>query len=154
MEKKETKKRFTLCDGCVLLGIVTLIAVLAHPPFTQAMEEKKFTDMVRSLQAVRAQIRVYKAETGLFPGQERIGDLSVTEDELIADLTAQRPNEKGPRLERFPVNPYIEDPVKAGMVTCVNDPDAQPMGIEGTGWWYNAATGKFYACDSTFHTNY
>ncbi len=154
MEKNETKKRLSLLDGGVLLGILSLIVVLSRPAVSQAMEEKKFTDMVRGLQTVRAQIRVYKAETGLYPGQQRIGDLSVTSDELIAALTAQRPNGKTAYLRQFPANPYVVDSAAAAAVTCVGNPDARPTGTEGTGWWYNAATGEFAACNSAFHTNY
>jgi type II secretory pathway pseudopilin PulG len=152
--EKNGKKKLSLCDGCVLLGILTLIAVLSRPSITQAMEEKQFSDMVRSLQAVRAQIRIYKAETGRFPGQQQIGDRSVTADELIAALTAAQPGGDVSGLRQFPANPYLADPQAAAAVTCVGDPDARPTGTEGTGWWYNAATGKFHACDSAFHTNY
>ena len=154
MEKNEKKSKLRLCDWCVLIGIITLIASIAHPPITQAMDEQKLSNMVDRLQMVRSQIRLYKAEKGLFPGQQQIGDLSVTADEFIKALSEQQTDRIVPYVEQFPGNPYVSNPTVSDEVTCVNDPDAKPSGIESTGWWYNAATGDFYACDSQFHTNY
>lgn len=154
MEKNEKKNKLRLCDWCVLIGIITLIASIARPPITQAMDEKRLSDMVDQLQMVRSQIRLYKADKGLFPGQQRIGDLSVTADEFIEALKEQRMDINMPYVEQFPPNPYVSDTAAGDGVICVNDPDAHPSGMEAAGWWYNAATGDFYACDSAFHTNY
>ena len=109
--------------------------------------------MVDRLQMVRSQIRLYKADKGLFPGQQRIGDLSVTPDEFVAALKEHQMDRDVPYVEQFPDNPYISDSA-ASSVVCVNDPDTKPSGTESAGWWYNAATGDFHACDSQFHTNY
>lgn len=155
MEKNEKKVKLTLCDWCVLMGIITLIASVSHPALSQAMDEKKLSDMVDHLQTVRSQIRLYKAEhNGLFPGQMRIADQSVTCEEFLTALKEQQAGRTESYLGQIPVNPYISEPSAGSTITCVNDPDAHPTGTEGTGWWYNAATGEFYACDSQFHTNY
>ncbi|MBL7214466.1 MAG: hypothetical protein ISS71_02175 [Phycisphaerae bacterium] len=154
MEKKEKKRKLTLCDGCILVSIITLIASIAHPPITQAMDEKRLSDMVDRLQRIRSEIRLYKADNGLFPGQEQIGDLSVTPDEFVAALKEQQTDRNVPYMEQFPANPYVSDTGAGDSVVCVNDPDARPCGTEPAGWWYNVATGEFYACDSAFHTNY
>ena len=154
MEKKEKKTKLRICDGCILAGVVTLLAFLVHPSLTQAMEEKKLVDMVDCLHQIRSGIRLYKAENGLFPGQEKIGDLSVTSDEFIAALKDFHTDGPEPYLIEFPANPYVLDVEAASTITCVSDRNAQPAGTEQTGWWFNAATGRFYACDSEFHTNY
>ena len=154
MEKNEKKRKLTLCDWCVLIGIITLIASVSHPPVTQAMNEQKLSNMVDQLQMIRSQIRLYKAQKGLYPGQQRIGDLSVTADEFLEALKEQQTDRNVPYVEQFPANPYVSDTAVSDSVVCVNDPDAKPSGSEPTGWWYNASTGEFYACDSAFHTNY
>ena len=153
MEKNEKKSKLRLCDWCVLISIITLIASISHPTITQAMDEQKLSSMVDRLQMVRSQIRLYKADKGLFPGQQRIGDLSVTPDEFVAALKEHQMDRDVPYVEQFPDNPYISDSA-ASSVVCVNDPDTKPSGTESAGWWYNAATGDFHACDSQFHTNY
>lgn len=150
MEKDKTKPTFTLCDGCVLAGLVILVASIAHPPVTQAMAEQKLVDLADALQAVRSQIRIYRAETGLLPGQQSPDDRSITSEEFVAALTGN----SDAFMAEFPANPYVADPAAAVRVTCVSDPLAKPTGAEPTGWWYNAATGQFCACDSQFHTHY
>lgn len=155
MEKSEKKTKLTLCDWCVLIAIIGLVASVSHPALSGAMEEKQLSDMVDRLQMVRSQIRLYRADyDGLYPGQKSGDDLSVTGDEFVAALLKQRADHAEPYMRQFPVNPYLSDPATGDAVTCVNDPAAFPMGTEGTGWWFNAATGEFYACDSEFHTNY
>lgn len=154
MEKKEKKTKLSLCDGCVLVGIITLLTFVTHPAITQAMEERKLSDMVQYLQQIRSHIRVYKADTGLYPGQERIGDLSVTSEDFVGALTESQASRRKPYLQSFPANPYCGDPDMADKVTCLGKPDAHPAGTEQTGWWFNVATGEFYACDSEFHANY
>lgn len=156
MEKDETKNKRTLslCDGCILVGIVVLIASIARPPVSQAFQEKKLVQLADHLAAVRAQIRMYKTETGVYPGQQHPGDLSITSDEFTVALEQWRVKNEELQLQALGANPYVSDTDAACEVTCVSDPEAYPMGIEGTGWWFNAATGEFAACDSAFHTNY
>ncbi len=153
MEKKETQRKLTLCDWCVLGGILTLIVSIAQPAFTQAHEEQKLTDLADHLQTVRSHIRLYKAEHGLYPGQERSDDLSVTAEAFI-EAFADWDSEANRLGQSFPANPYVADATLGGAVVCVCDPAARPSGTEPAGWWYNAATGAFYACDSAFHTHY
>jgi hypothetical protein len=154
MGKKEKKSMWTLCDVCVLVGFITLMASVAQPPVTQAIEEKQLTDMADRLHTVRSQIRLYKADTGLFPGQQYDGDRTVTSAEFIEALTDWQADENELYQQAFPANPYVSDAAAGSRITCVSDPDAEPAGTEETGWWFNAATGEFYACDSAFHTNY
>jgi len=154
MEKKEKKRKLKWCDWCVLISIVTLIASVSHPTITQAMEEQKLSSMVDRLQMVRSQIRLYKADKGLFPGQHEIGDLTVTANEFAAALKERQTGGNVSYLNYLPDNPYVSGVGINDAVMCVNDPDAKPSGTEPAGWWYNAATGEFCACDTKFHTNY
>ncbi len=153
MEKKETKK-ITLCDGCILILIIGMAASVFTPGVTQAVEEKKLSDMVDRLHVIRSQIVLYKAHhNGLLPGQQCAGD-SVTSDVFIHAMRQQRPDDRGSYLRSIPENPYIQTEQQKTAITCVNDVNAVPTGHEGTGWWFNTATGDFFACDSEFHANY
>ena len=154
MEKKTGKKRLTMCDWCVLVAVISLFASLAHPTISQAVDERKLVDMVDRLQRVRAHIQLYKAEhDGLWPGQQYPDD-DVTADEFAAAMTEQRRDAESSYLQQIPDNPYRTEPGSNGSITCVHDPDAKPAGNEGTAWWFNSATGEFYACDSQYHANY
>ena len=153
MEKKEAKK-LTLYDGCILVLIIGIAASVFTPGITQAVEEMKLTDMVERLQIIRSQIMLYKAHhDGLLPGQRAVDD-SVTSESFALAMAQDNPDGSGPYLKDIFENPYIVDPARRSMITCVNDAEAQPTGTEQTGWWFNAATGEFFACDSEFHTNY
>ena len=154
MEKKATKK-WTVGDGCILLLVLFGIAAsLVSPGVTQAFEEKKLGDLVDRLYTTRTQILLYKAHhNGLLPGQQFRGD-SVTADEFATALQQQRPDGSGCYLSVILENPYMTDPARRNTVICVNDVNAIPAGTEQTAWWFNAATGDFFACDSEFHTKY
>ena len=153
MEKKETNK-LTLCDGCILMLLIGFAASVFTPSVTQAVEEKKLSDMVDRLQIIRSQIMLYKAHNnGLLPGQQSVGE-SVTSDGFAVAMRQQRPDGSGTYLRRMFENPYLLVSGQRIAITCVNDANAAPTGLEGTGWWLNTATGDFFACDSEFHTNY
>ena len=151
---KNVSKKWTVSDGCVLLVLFGIVALVLTPDVTQAFEEKKLSDLVDRLYQTRAQIMLYKAHhDGLLPGQKFRGD-SVTADEFIAALQQAHPGGSDYYLKAIFKNPYVADPAGRDTVTCVNDADAKPTGNEQTAWWFNVATGDFFACDSEFHTNY
>jgi general secretion pathway protein G len=153
MEKNETKK-LTLCDGCVLILVFGIAAVLFSPRLTQAVERDKLSDLVDRLYTIRLQIKLYKLQhDGLLPGQWASGE-SVTSKDFVTALQEQQYKDSGLSVEGMLENPYIQDTGRCRTITCVNDPEAMPAGNERTAWWFNAATGDFYACDSKFHTNY
>jgi type II secretory pathway pseudopilin PulG len=150
----EKKKKLSVCDWCVLVVIFGMGASLLTPGVTQAVEEKKLSDLVDRLHAVRAEIQLYQADhNGLLPGQRYPKDI-VTEERFLEALRKERVDSKGSYLRWMPANPYVTDPERCDRVMCVNDPDLKPTGAEGVAWWFNGATGEFYAADSAFHTNY
>ncbi|MCI0498215.1 MAG: hypothetical protein L0Y36_00840 [Planctomycetales bacterium] len=152
-ERGKTGK-LTLIDGCVLIALIGAAACVLTPAVSQAKEEKKLSDMVQRLQVIRSQMWLYRSEhNGLLPGQ-RTAVSAVRPEDFAAALNQSCLDGGVPYLRQIPENPYVADPNAAAAITCVNDPDARPTGQEGTGWWFNAATGEFYACDSAFHTNY
>ncbi|MHC5062267.1 MAG: hypothetical protein ACYTFK_14515 [Planctomycetota bacterium] len=87
------------------------------------------------------------------PGQKVKGG-DIKEADFVAAMTTRSPVDGyGPYFKDMPGNPFISGPAKDD-ITCVNDKDLLPTGAEGTGWWINAATGEFRACDSKFRTAY
>jgi hypothetical protein len=131
--------------GLILLSVATAVT----PRVSQAQEEKRVSQLADRLHRVRASIAVYQAEhNGQMPGLSPDGQVSA--EAFVAALTGRDELGRGPYLKEIPVNPF-SDSETAGEVTVVSDPNARPDGQECTGWWFNAATGHFTACDSVFH---
>jgi hypothetical protein len=109
--------------------------------------------MVEGLHTVRSRIECYRIEhDGLLPGQT-MPAAGVSADTFISSMTRKDGEGRGAWLRAVPANPFVTGDT-ADDVTCVNAVDALPTGEEGTGWWFNAATGQFRACDSRFHSVY
>jgi hypothetical protein len=118
-----------------------------------ARSRGKLSDMVSKLQQVRSQITLYKVQhDGLLPGQNAKGS-DIAENGFVRAMTEEDPAGFGPYLREIPANCFVEGK-SANKITLFNDPDAVPSGDEGTGWCFNAATERFCASDSKFHTEY
>ncbi len=112
------------------------------PKMAQAAAENRITLLMERLHQVRSSIALYRAEhDGRLPGRGVDGKPAA--EQFLSDLAKQRC--------RIPANPFVQGP-KACRVTVTDDPAARPTGREETGWWYNAATGHFAACDSRYHS--
>ena len=99
-------------------------------------------------------MQLYKIQHGdLLPGQKVTGG-DIAQADFIAAMTRRNTVDGyGPYIKEMPENPFV-DGHAADDITCVNDADAVPTGNERTGWWLNASTGEFHACDNQFHTAY
>lgn len=139
-------------DILMTVMVVALITATAGPRLSKAAAESQLSQMVAGLHAVRSQIERYRIEhDGLLPGQDAPGR-QIAADDFKNSLCGR--NAAGSRrLIALPANPFMSGDAAAD-VTCVNDAQASPTGEEGTGWWFNAATGQFLACDSRFHAAY
>jgi general secretion pathway protein G len=151
----ETEKQgFTVMEIFIVILILGIIAAIIVPKFSQASSESRLEDLISDLQMVRSQIELYKIQhKELMPGQFAEGGY-INEDDFKMALTVKDDDGMGPYLNKLPKNYYIEDSKMRDTITCVNDPEATPTSQEGTGWWFNAATGEFRACDSLFHAAY
>jgi len=148
------RRGFTVMEVFMVVVILCIIAAVAVPRVSQAAAENRTSDMVGKLHLVRSQIELYKAQHGnLLPGQEVIGGDIKQADFIAAMTTRNTVDGYGPYLKKMPENPFFVGDA-ANDITCVNDADAIPTGAEGTGWWLNAATGRFRPCDNKFHTAY
>ncbi len=145
--------RYSIMDILMTMALVTLIAASSAPRFSKAAAENRLSAMVDALHTVRCQIEIYRLEHGgLLPGQDD-SEAGVSADAFVKCMTKKDTAGRGPLLKAIPANPFFHGDA-ADDVTCVNAMDAMPTGEEGTGWWFNAATGHFRACDSRFHSVY
>lgn len=148
------KQGFTLMEFLILTIVLAIIVAITVPRFSRAAQQARLTDLVSNLQMVRSQIELYKIQhKDLLPGQKIPGG-DILEHDFIKAMTVRGSDGMGPYVKKIPGNLYLEDSDKRNAVTCVNDVDADPEGTEGTGWWLNAATGQFRACDSPAHIAY
>ena len=148
------KQGFTLMEFLILAIILAIIAAITVPRFSRAAQQARLTDLVSDLQMVRSQIELYKIQhKDLLPGQKVHGG-NILEHDFVKAMTVRGSDGMGPYIKKVPVNLYVDDSDKRNSVTCINDVDANPRGTEGTGWWFNAATGQFRACDSPAHIGY
>ena len=152
METKTLK--LSVGEWGVLLLVVGLLGTAISPGTTQATQEQKLTDLVMRLHEMRAAVALYKADhAGLYPGQRYLGG-NIDPDAFVDDLTSTSGLRDKPYLSAILKNPYIADPGAAGRVMMANSARAKPEVTAAAGWWFNAATGKLYACDSEFHAAY
>lgn len=145
---------FTVMEVFMVIVILCIVAAIAVPRASHAAAQNRTSDMVGKLHLVRSQIELYKAQhADLLPGQKVIrGD--ITQADFIDAMTNRSAVDGyGPYIKQMPENPFVAGDA-ADDITCVNDADAVPTGTEGTGWWLNAATGRFRPCDNKFHTAY
>jgi type II secretory pathway pseudopilin PulG len=146
----DDKYKFRLLDTLIMLIVFASIAAVISPRFSIASSDARLTRMVSCLQKVRSQIQIYTIQhDGLLPGQKTAGG-NVREPDFVKDLAKINPETGCSYLEQIPENPFNE----FRTVTCVNKKNLLPDGTEGTGWWFNADDGRFYASDSAFHAQY
>ena len=140
-------------EVCILLIVLAIIGSVAAPRIGKASSEARLSRLVESLQDIRSNIALYKIQNNnLLPGQTEPGG-DISQEAFIAAITGINADGSTAYLKKIPLNPFSSRD-KAGMITCVNSPLAVPKGNEDTGWWLNAATGQFRACDSAFHAAY
>jgi general secretion pathway protein G len=148
------KQGFTVMEFVIVVIILAIIAAITVPKFSQASHEARLTDLVSNLQMVRSQMELYKIQhDDLLPGQNVKGG-DITDDDFVKAMTRRGSDGMGPYLKKIPANFYLDESGERTSITCVNDINAAPDGTENTGWWLNAATGDFRACDSPTHIAY
>ncbi len=145
------KRGFTLVEILIVVVILGVLAAIIIPQFSTASSDTNLTNLRGNIQTIRAQIQLFKVQhNDLLPGQlTRGGD--VTEARFITAMTNDPTY--GMYVRTMPLNPLIAV-AAATAITCVNNAAAIPAGNEGTGWWFNAATGDFRASDSPGSISY
>ena len=113
--------------------------------FTSAADDAQDSRLASDLQAVRAQMELFKCEHGYYPGDDspdKDGS-SYDSDQFVTDLTYTTTgigeSSCGPYLQEFPSNPFV-DPEVASLVQTNSPASPDP---EKFGWVYNGDTCKF-----------
>jgi general secretion pathway protein G len=147
------KKRdgFTLVEILIVVVILTILAAIVIPQFSNAGEEAKLSSLVSDLQTIRAQIQLYKIQhNSTFPGT--VSGVSFADamtkytkaDGTLAATQAPASGVYGPYLQKVPTNLFNDDSdVTAGT--------GNPTADNSSGWYFNATTGAFNANDNTSH---
>lgn len=149
METHE-KNGLTWTEIFVVMMILGIVSAVAVPRFSRASSQARLNDLISDLQEVRSQLELFKIQhQDRLPGQT-VQDGTIDARLFEQELTGRGTDGLGPYLKGIPSNAYNNQRT----VTFVNDPLAQPTGEEGTGWWCNAATGEFRACDSRDNIRY
>jgi general secretion pathway protein G len=150
----QAKRGFTLVEILIVVVILGILAAIVIPQFTQASTEAKTNSLASDLQSLRSQIQLYKVQhndvapgfqTDTFANQMLFVsnvDGLVNVDVKVRDDTY----DKGPYLERVPINPFTGT---ASVVGWGASADASPF----DGWEYNSATGEIRAAKDNVDPN-
>jgi len=123
---------FTLVEILIVVVILGILAAIIIPQFTSAAEDSKLSNLTTNLQAVRAQLELYRMHHNkTYPTDVTAQLLGKTD----TDGTVNASGIHGPYLYKFPANPFVDDSAEA----------VKTSGAAGEGWSYTAATGQFVA---------
>lgn len=130
---------FTLVEILIVVVILAILAAIAVPQFSTAADDTRKNSIRMSLYRIRTQLEVYREQhDGRMPALATFRDqLTMHTDSQGNTAAAYSPTFRfGPYLLELPENPHT-------LTRDVGD------GVEGTSaWYYDEATGEFFANDS------
>lgn len=95
--------------------------------------------LAENLQSIRAQLELYRLHHGgAYPADINTQLTSKTD----TDGTINKLGAYGPYMQKFPANPFVDDPTQA----------VKAGGVAGEGWSYDSVTGAF-AANTVGHEN-
>jgi general secretion pathway protein G len=125
---RQNGQGFTLIEILIVVLILAILAAIVIPQFVNASEESKLSNLTSNLQAIRAQLELYKMHHNeTYPTNINTQLTSKTD----SDGSINPAGLYGPYLHMFPANPFCDDPVKA----------VKTEGKSGEGWEYDKDTG-------------
>jgi len=86
------KNAFTLLELMIVVIIVGILASLAMPQFTKAVEKAKWAGAVQTLGAIRRVCEIYYAEFGDYPPWSRLNGASPSTD-IPIDIDVPEPRD-------------------------------------------------------------
>ena len=136
----KTKSGFTLVEILIVVVILGILAAIVIPQFTSASTEAKESALRSNLQAVRAQIQLYKIHHG--DDLPTVGN--ATFEECMIGLTDKNgdvaaipgPNIYGPYMRKIPDNPFTDALDKNDV-----EVDGAVVGNDSHGWNFVMAVG-------------
>jgi len=138
--RSRVRMGFTLVEVLMVAVILAILAVIVVPQFSDASTDDKTSALRATLQTVRSQLELYKAQhNGVYPPAAAAGVWTeMTQKTNVAGVVTGGADAKyGPYLQTVPINP-------------VDDTTDMATAQDGTnGWAYDPGTGVFKSNDST-----
>ncbi len=154
-----SNKGFTLVEILIVVIILGILAAIVIPQFTEASNEARDSAVVTDLQTLRSQIELYKIQhLQRYPGDDNSDGAEDAAGAFVSDLLSAT-NQKGttdssdgalvfgPYLQKFPINPFVDDNKNAVATDDITDANNMPAGDGDPGWFFNYGTGHFMAND-------
>jgi len=125
-------KAFTLVEILIAVLILTILAAIVVPQYTNASQDTKLANLKSSLKSIRAQLALYRIHhQDTYPTDIRAQLMNKTDiDGKVNPL-----GEFGPYLLVFPANPFVDNRVNA----------VKTGGGGSHGWHYDRNTGVIIA---------
>ncbi len=154
MTTAKPKAKLSYVELFVLVFVLGILATIIAPTLSQAKAESRLSEMVKGLQLLRSQIRLFEMQhDGLLPGQSQCGG-RIDPKKFINDLTTRdEVSGYGPYLSEIPVNPFVKGEC-GSEIRFIYDYDEQPVVYSGYGWAMNVESGSLFACHDQFHLDY
>jgi general secretion pathway protein G len=134
-----TRTGFTLVEVLMVAVILAILAVVVVPQFSDASTDVKTSALRATLQTVRSQLELYKAQhNGSYPPAP-VGGVwkEMTQKTNVSGATGGSDAKYGPYLQTMPINP-------------VDDTTDVASAQDGTnGWAYDPSTGVLKSNDSS-----
>ena len=138
------RRAFTLVEILIVVTILAILAAIVAANFADIPSTVKQTNLKENLSKIRAHIEVYRNQHAGLPDGDLFAEQLTKPTNFAGDLADVRGGEYvyGPYIEQMPTNPMTS----IGTIRTTDDPSARfPPGDQNGGWWYNGATGRFYA---------
>ena len=144
---------FSLVEILVVVFLLSILAAVVIPRFSDASSEGMEAVLVTNLQLLRNQIDLYRHQHGgRLPHLNQRGKNNTKN--LIRRLTEKtdpdgRLNANGscgPYIHAWPANPFSEESVASNVISGTR---VKPRRNDKSGWYYNRNTGLVYANSKT-----
>jgi general secretion pathway protein G len=130
---------FTLIEILIVVALLAILAATIMPQFSNSTKDAEESSAAFSLQGLRSQIEVYKAQHS--------GQPPATLDKLTARTNAQGTTGTdaasypfGPYMPRVPENPFNQQ----NAVEAISSYPPSGVGASTSGWPYHSASGNIF----------
>lgn len=126
------KSRLSYVELATVLVALSIVSMQVVPKFTQATEASRTDELIRGLEEMRTQLKLYHVQhDNLWPPTDSFESFEAA----MTDTDGRRE----PYIDRIPVNPCN------GLSTVRFD--GEPAGANKAGWRFDARSGSFQADD-------
>jgi type II secretory pathway pseudopilin PulG len=131
------KTHFSYVEVIVIAIVLGVAGRMIAPQFTEASNEgAKVSELIDGLEAMRAQLDLYRAHHGdIFPPADSFADFETA--------MTTKSGQYGPHVKKIPTNPFN------GLKTVRFD--GEPAGAGKAGWRLDTKTGLFQADNDAAH---